>query len=303
MEKPVQFALGHKLLYGILHLPVREHDVVKIVLMVIGGPQTRVGSHRLYAQLARALCDEGVAVYRFDYEGMGDSEGNFVGFEFAGPSIRAAMDYLFGTLSSLQEAIVWSLCDGAAASVMYAPSDRQRITAMILCNPYVHTEQGQAKTILRHYYIRRLLDGEFWQKVFSFRFDAGASFRSFRDLVQKTRSRANGAATGGEPKPPEPLPDRVIRGLCAFNRPVRVLLSTNDLTAMEFRDLLQSRAEVQPLLRNKTLTLQFIEGADHTFSNREAKRLALAQTLAALRAFDQAQTPAGMPGRMQVIPA
>jgi exosortase A-associated hydrolase 1 len=303
LEKPVQFALDDKRLYGILHLPASEQEIVKIVLMVIGGPQTRVGSHRLYVQLARMLCDEGVAVMRFDYEGMGDSEGEYVGFEFAGPSLRAAIDFLFNSLPSLQETIIWSLCDGATASAIYAPKDRERITAMILCNPYVHTEQGQAKTILKHYYIRRAFEKEFWQKVFSFRFDVGESFRSFRSMLQKTLARTNGETTHDDGQRHEPLPDRVIGGLCAFSRPVRVLLSTNDLTAMEFRDLVQNRSEVPPLLRKKTLTLQFVEGADHTFSNREAKRLVLARTLAALREFENVRLLPVKKRGIHVIPA
>ena len=34
----------------------------------------------------------------------------------------------------------------------------QRITGLVLLNPWVRTDQGAAKTYLKHYYLTRLLD-------------------------------------------------------------------------------------------------------------------------------------------------
>jgi exosortase A-associated hydrolase 1 len=284
IEEAVQFACREKLLYGILHLPATGEEITRIVMMIIGGPQTRVGSHRSYVQLARSLRDRGIAVFRFDYEGMGDSEGEYVGFECAGPSIGAAMDFLHSRIPTLNQIIIWSLCNGAAASAIYARQDRRRIAAMILCNPYVHTEQGQAKTILKHYYVRRVLDREFWRKVLSRRFDAGESVRSFRMLLRKASKQRNGT---DHRQQAETLPDRVVRGLCEFHKPVHVLLSTNDLTALEFQELLKNRPELKGLMQKNLLIVRSLDGADHTFSDRRAKNLVLGQTLAALDEFER----------------
>ena len=51
------------------------------VLVIVGGPQYRVGSHRQYVQLSRHLAEQGIASMRFDVRGMGDSPGVQRSFE------------------------------------------------------------------------------------------------------------------------------------------------------------------------------------------------------------------------------
>ena len=48
---------------------------------MVGGPQYRVGSHRQFTLMARAFAAAGYPVLRFDYRGIGDSEGESRGFE------------------------------------------------------------------------------------------------------------------------------------------------------------------------------------------------------------------------------
>lgn len=280
MEKPIQFRLREKVLYGILHLSEGQERITRIILMIVGGYQTRVGSHRLYVQLARALCEQGLPVCRFDYEGIGDSQGSFVGFEGAGPSIKATIDYLYETFPDLTDIYVWSLCDGASACAVYASHDSKRVTAMILCNPWVNTEESQAKTILKYYYIRRLLSKEFWQNFFSSRFNFKKSYDSFLGLVQ------NGYFSNADHRLNGSLPDRVFGGLSLYHRPVHFILSSNDLTALEFKEFLNG----QPILRDRItkgmISLQYIEGADHTFSSELYKSKLFEETLKAIRRFD-----------------
>ena len=78
-ERPLAFQCKNDWLYGILSLP--EQAVARGVLIVVGGPQYRVGSHRQFTLLARHLAEHGIPVMRFDYRGMGDSEGDRRTFE------------------------------------------------------------------------------------------------------------------------------------------------------------------------------------------------------------------------------
>ena len=60
------------------------------LVMVTGGTQTRIGSHRMYERLAAALAERGISCLRFDRRGVGDSGGEDPGFRGSGPDIAAA---------------------------------------------------------------------------------------------------------------------------------------------------------------------------------------------------------------------
>lgn len=109
IETALTFSCGDATLVGILHGTSRPAR--RGVVIVVGGPQYRVGAHRQYVILARALADNGVPVLRFDYRGMGDSSGVFSGFEDCSEDIRAAVDALLEHCSGLDEVVLWGLCD------------------------------------------------------------------------------------------------------------------------------------------------------------------------------------------------
>ena len=77
------------MLTGILSQPEQASDTT--VIVVVGGPQYRVGSHRQFLQLARHLARQGYPVLRFDGRGMGDSSGLLRSFEEIDDDIGAAI--------------------------------------------------------------------------------------------------------------------------------------------------------------------------------------------------------------------
>jgi len=147
------------------------------VLVIVGGPQYRAGSHRQFTLLARSLAAQGVPVMRFDARGMGDGEGGQRTFEDLAEDVRAATDCFMRAVPGLRDVVLWGLCDGAAAAVLHGGSD-ERISGMVLLNPWARDEAGLAKAMLKHYYLRRLADPALWRKVFSGRFDVRASAAS-----------------------------------------------------------------------------------------------------------------------------
>jgi alpha/beta superfamily hydrolase len=94
------------------------------VLVVVGGPQYRVGSHRQFLLLSRRLASEGYPVMRFDYRGMGDGGGAMRSFEDVSADIGAAIEAFQRRCPSVRRIVLWGLCDAASAALLYVEAVR-----------------------------------------------------------------------------------------------------------------------------------------------------------------------------------
>lgn len=266
-EIPVVFECQGELLIGMLHQPDQSSSLG--VLIIVGGPQYRVGSHRQFLLLARQLAAEGVPVMRFDVRGMGDSKGDSRRFDQLDADIEAAIDCFLVSSTGVRGVVLWGLCDAAAAVTFYAYQDT-RVKGMVLLNPWVFTEQGAAKTYLKHYYWQRFSSPDFWRKIFFFQFDYAGSLMSFMELIKQAvgRQHHDSRSSGLDSVDQNlPLPARVRECLKRSVCPVLLILSGRDLTADEFKDAVFNDDQWQRLLDGVRITrLDFAE-ADHTFSS------------------------------------
>jgi exosortase A-associated hydrolase 1 len=244
------------------------------VLIVVGGPQYRVGSHRQFVLLARHLAAHGVPVMRFDYRGMGDSEGDARNFEDVDSDIRHAVDRFFLEVPTIKEVVIWGLCDAASAAMFYAHKD-PRVSGLVLLNPWARTDQGMAKAFLKHYYLARLSDRELWAKMLRGRFDYANAARSVLRLLGnaipatgRNASTAPSAARTESVSPP-PLPQRMLNGLEKFGGKVLLIMSGNDLTAQEFSELAKGSRKWQKLLGSPRVERRDLPQANHTFSQSD----------------------------------
>ncbi|MGK5065125.1 hydrolase 1, exosortase A system-associated [Janthinobacterium sp. LB3P112] len=243
-------------LAGILSLP--DVPSPRGVLIVTGGPQYRVGSHRQFVLLARALAAQGWPVLRFDLRGMGDSEGSARDYRAAGPDIAGALAQFFDAVPSLREVALWGLCDGATAAACHAPSDA-RVNALILLNPWVRSSAGLARATLRHYYLPRLLQGAFWRKLTSGGLQLGTSLASLRQVVTATQKGAT-----QEDDTPAPA---LLRALAQFQGKVLLILSGDDLGAREWQALFDGDAAWRAVAARAQWTQAQVDGANHTFAS------------------------------------
>ena len=255
-RRALVFDCAGERLYGVLDMPAAPHR--RGVLVVVGGPQYRAGSHRQFTLLARSLAAQGIAAMRFDYRGMGDSEGAMRDFENVGDDLRAAVDTFFAEVPGLTEVVLWGLCDAASAAALYAAGDA-RVAGLVLLNPWVRTESGAAKATLKHYYRALLLDAGLWKKIATLRFDYGAAWKSLLGLLG---SAAKAAPSGT-------LPDRMHAGLDRFGGKLLVILSGADLTAQEFAGLADGDPKWRSLLAAPRVARRSLPKADHTCSRRE----------------------------------
>jgi exosortase A-associated hydrolase 1 len=266
-EEALVFDCGGDSLIGILS--GAELAAGRGVLIVVGGPQYRVGSHRQFTLLARHLAERGVPTLRFDYRGIGDSDGPLRSFERIDADIRCAIDRFFASVPSLKDVVIWGLCDAASAALFYAHRD-ERVSGLILLNPWVRTVQGVARAHLRYYYFRRLLQASLWQKLargeVNFREATGALGRFVLDAM---RPRTSSGAIDESSRSEASLPDRMQEGLRKFHGRVLFILSGNDLTSQEFRELVARSGPWRRLLSGDRVTRYDLPGANHTFARRD----------------------------------
>ena len=265
-EVPVTFSCDGVTLVGILHSPPRAPSLGMVI--VVGGPQYRVGSHRQFVTLARALASRDIAVLRFDCRGMGDSDGEFRGFENIEPDIAAAVDFLLRRLPSIEHLALWGLCDATSAICSHARSNHA-IKAVVLVNPWVRTEMGHARAHFKHYYLARVTDKAFLRKVlsgeFNFLASAGALLRDFGRAVIPLKWSAQAlkeAPVGGSPA------ERMAENLRGFQGRILLITSGRDLTANEFEDAVGASKTWRRLCADSRLTWHRLSEADHTFSRR-----------------------------------
>lgn len=277
-ERGISFACEGCWLYGVLSLPpASAPPATRAVVLVVGGPQYRVGSHRQFTLLARELAEQGVPVLRFDYRGMGDSEGDPRDFLSVDADLRAAIDALTAALPAVREIVLWGLCDAASAAMLYAHQD-PRVAGMVLLNPWARTEEGAARAYLKHYYLSRLMQPGLWRKIARGQFDYAAAARSFFSLCANALRRADAptqvaspatllplATASPSPSPSPSLPQQMLSGFARFQGRSLVIISGADLTGRAFSDMAAT-----PLwhkhMRSQRVSRQTLPQADHTFS-------------------------------------
>lgn len=265
-ERALVFSVGQAPVVGVLALPARRAAGAGVVI-VVGGPQYRAGSHRQFVSLARALAGSGCAVLRFDYRGMGDSGGALRDFEQIDDDLRAAVDALVGAQPQIAHVALWGLCDGASAALMYAPQD-PRVTALILANPWARGSDTQARTRIVHYYARRLFSADLWRRALSGRVRLRESVGGLSGSV---RQAVAPAASGG-------FRQRMVDGLTAFRGPVLWLMSGADLTAREFETFMAADRRRASLMTEKRCSRHDLPDTDHTFSGLAAEAAVAAAT-------------------------
>ncbi|OFA07093.1 hydrolase 1, exosortase A system-associated [Duganella sp. HH101] len=261
-RRAVYFACGDCWLVGVVDFPAVPKP--RGVLVVTGGPQYRVGSHRHFVLMAQELAACGIPVMRFDYRGMGDSEGDPRDFERVDDDLDAAIAEFFKLLPAMKELVLWGLCDGATAAACHAARD-PRVAGLVMLNPWVRTEQGHARATLRHYYVQRLLERGFWRKLAGGTLHIGRTVHSVIELAAAATQRPS---TGEGAKSAPSLPQRLHRALSEFPGRILIVLSGADLGAREFSALPDHHPHWRKLLDGPRVQLSHVPHANHTFSSK-----------------------------------
>jgi uncharacterized protein len=286
-EETAQFDCESETLTGILAKPESPSPIG--VVLIVGGPQYRAGSHRQFVLLSRALAAAGHSVLRFDYRGMGDSSGAQRDFEGVSADIAEAIDALQERLPCVKQVVLWGLCDAASAALLYFHETQDpRVKGLCLLNPWVRSDASLARTQVKHYYIQRVQQREFWLKLVR----GGVATHALQGLVKNLRaafggsasSTASNAGAGGTAShqsngPKKPFQSRMASAWHEFPGKILLILSGDDYTAKEFQEFAGRDQAWKNYSAHATLTRHDVPGVDHTFSGAESRRKAEQITL------------------------
>lgn len=273
-EEAALFACAGDKLLGILAKPAVSAETG--VIVIVGGPQYRVGSHRQFVLLSRALAAAGYPVLRFDYRGMGDSEGQQRDFDSVSADIAAAIDVLQERMPSVKQVALWGLCDGASAALLYCfETHDPRVSGLCLLNPWVRSAASLARTQVKHYYTQRLMQKEFWLKLLS----GKVALSALSGFVQKVRQSARASKPVVATDKNQPFQQRMALAWHGFAGRILLILSGDDYTAKEFLEHANTDAAWKNYLGRAKLFRHDIPGVDHTFSSAASRKLAEDVTL------------------------
>jgi len=267
-EIPISFLCENQWLTGIIHQP-NGASADRGVLIVVGGPQTRVGSHRQFLLLARVLAQQGYYVMRFDYHGMGDSEGNTDSFINTSADISHALAAFSQHCGGIKQFTLWGLCDAASAILLFCNNNKeQQVDQLVLLNPWVSTAQLKAKVMIKHYYWNKLCDRHFWRKLLRLNLDIKDSLSSLLTNIRKASlvAPANVAQDYTTANHYNYV-ELMLAGLDSFTGTSTIILSGNDLVAAEFESLLRNNHSWRSLCGSERIAIERITAANHTFSS------------------------------------
>ncbi len=240
------------------------------LLMVTGGTQTRIGSHRMAERLAATLAAAGHPCFRFDRRGVGDSEGSDPGFQGSAPDLEAAAASFRAECPGLEMIVGFGLCDGATALALFG--QETGLDALILANPwFVEAEENApAAPAVRRYYSDRLTSREGWRRLLTGNVSFGKALRSLAGLAR--------------PTPPSELTEAVTRAL-AKAPPVTLVVSRSDATGATAEALWSSRAFTS--VRGRHPRPIPIASDSHTFARAGDSDALVAACLTALDGLGQ----------------
>lgn len=219
------------------------------LLLVTGGTQTRIGSHRMYERLAASLAKSGLPCFRFDRRGVGDSEGEDPDFRESGPDLAAAAASFRREQPQLKRLIGFGLCDGASTLALHGKA--AGLDGYILANPwFVEAEAGEpAAAAIKSRYKDQLLSLDGWKRLLS----GSISYRKvLKGLGKIVSSR------------PSSLAGEIAAALGKARVPAQLILASGDGTAIAAQAEWSSPAF--KALRQANPAPLRIESDSHTFS-------------------------------------
>jgi exosortase A-associated hydrolase 1 len=244
--------------------------VIGVITVVAGGPQYRAGMGRGLVGMGRELAARGIPLMRFDHRGLGDSSGDFLGFEHLKDDLCAAVDSFMAAVPEVKKIVLWGGCD-AASGIMIHACNVPSVVSMMVGNPFVSSSVTQA-AVARQHYLKRLGEWSFWRKLLRFEYDFIAYGSAVAAKVKKKLTPVAVQRVASQPSSvAATFIDRMLSGLQKFNGPVLILMSGQSLVSKEFDELLARSPAWKAACGRAGYERIELPDADQAFSSQDAK--------------------------------
>lgn len=205
-------------LFGILHRPVDVPERSIGIIFLSPGVKSRVAPHRLYVKMTSALLKLGYPVLRFDFFGLGDSEGELPERELTDlyatvqdgryvEDSSCAMDWMQDRLG-LKKFVLAGLCGGALTGLFAAAKDLRVSGVLGLGLPVAldgrvmdaskFMTQGQLNEV-GGAYLSKVLKPSAWMRLLTFKTDFRMLWRAVSRRLQGHRTKP-GSGSAGSPE-------------------------------------------------------------------------------------------------------
>jgi dienelactone hydrolase len=285
VERPVQVDTGAgSTLFGVLAEPDSPAGPRRrpAVLMLNSGSVHHIGPNRLWVRLARQWAARGITVLRVDLSGIGDSaarpgaEDNVVYSAHAMEDVSAALDFLHREVQAGERHLV-GLCSGAYHALKAAVAG-QDVVSSTMINPLTYFwKDGASLGDVKDYelaeltsrYRGKVFTAEPWLKLLRGQLDVRVIFEvGLRRLWSAVAPPLVELARFLHVPLRHDLASELDKAVGRGTR-LRFIFAAN---APGF-DLLhkQSGRAIERLLARQLASIDFVPGADHTFTRLEAR--------------------------------
>lgn len=317
---PVTFQnkAGHRL-FGMIHRPVKPCASSAAIILLSPGVKMRVAPHRLYLDMAERFAALGYPVLRFDFYGLGDSEGeaeeeylaDLYGAVQVGRYIDdtiAAMDWMQRTYGT-QKFIISGLCGGAITGLLTAVRD-QRISCLLgLAIPVIldgtHIDFAKYMTDAqlrgtRDGYVRKLWDlgaWRSWVRFLTFQSDYRLIFRSLLKPLLVNRGTSSAPQLTGQSEERDntnPYFAPAFFNMVSSSRHVYLIFAGSDRLLWEYETKFVERNRAKLESCKSWYEIHVTKDANHIFSFREWEEDMLDQCSRWLQALDTERDAMGI---------
>jgi hypothetical protein len=276
-------------LFGILHTPPSGAAGDLGVILLSPGVKMRVGPEGLYRRLTEALLEYGLPVLRFDFYGLGDSEGtlheSFLKDVYNHIEVGRFVNDTLDSMDWMQREcgtkrfILSGLCGGAITGLLAGSRDARvagllalGMTAVLAnrsADPSLYMSRGELAH-MRRGYVRKLMDPASWVRLLTLKTDYRTLWRAvFKPLV--TKGTPQQASAPAEHDNANPLFPPAFFNMVEGRRPMLFVFGGSDRLRWDFEEKFLARfpARVAAARERDAFDVRVIEHANHVLSFEE----------------------------------